>query len=262
MKKLTLICLSVLFYACSGDSDPEPQPDPCETLPQIVGVVVAPTSTCAATDGRITINATSERTLNFSIDGTNFQSQNEFNNLAAGDYEITVKDELGCTVLTSAIIEAPNSTVSIANIIADESGCKTTNGSLTISADGEGDLQYFLNNGNPQSGNVFNSLPSGSYQVGVLDANGCQITQNVILTSGVSFSDQVNPIFVANCNLSNCHNGSNNSIPDFNNFDNIKSRASDIKARTQSGNMPVNGSLTQEEKDLIACWVDDGALNN
>jgi len=35
-----------------------------------------------------------------------------------------------------------------------------------------------------------------------------------------------------------------------------------MKARTQSRNMPKEGTLTQAEIDAIGCWVDDGALNN
>ena len=46
-------------------------------------------------------------------------------------------------------------------------------------------------------------------------------------------------------------------------FSNIQSSASQIKSLTQSGAMPKNGSkLSQTQLDAIACWVDDGALNN
>jgi len=35
-----------------------------------------------------------------------------------------------------------------------------------------------------------------------------------------------------------------------------------IRSRTQSRSMPLIGSLTLEEIDAFACWIDDGALDN
>jgi hypothetical protein len=64
------------------------------------------------------------------------------------------------------------------------------------------------------------------------------------------------------CAISGCHDGSVSSLPNFSNLSVIQANASMIKSRTQSGNMPKTGSLTQNQIDLIACWVDDGALDN
>lgn len=35
-----------------------------------------------------------------------------------------------------------------------------------------------------------------------------------------------------------------------------------IRSRTQNWSMPLVGSLTQEEIDAFACWIDDGFLDN
>jgi len=79
--------------------------------------------------------------------------------------------------------------------------------------------------------------------------------------SGVSFSASISPIISTNCALPQCHGGSP-FLPDFREFSIIQSKAAKIRTRTQNRSMPQIGSLTQQEIDLIACWVDDGALDN
>lgn len=75
----------------------------------------------------------------------------------------------------------------------------------------------------------------------------------------VSYSNTIRPLIDQKCG--NCHlDGS--QAPDLTNYETIKANASKIKSLTQSGIMPKEGSLTQTQKDAIACWVDNGALNN
>ena len=82
---------------------------------------------------------------------------------------------------------------------------------------------------------------------------------------GISYSTSIVPILETNCNITGCHNGDNSGISNFTVFDNVKSSAAAIKTKTANGSMPKASSgltLTQAEKDLIAKWVDQGALNN
>lgn len=77
--------------------------------------------------------------------------------------------------------------------------------------------------------------------------------------TNVSYSSVIRPLIDQKCG--NCHlDGS--QAPDLTNYSIIKANASKIKSLTQSGIMPQDGSLTQAQKDAIACWVDNGALNN
>jgi len=80
----------------------------------------------------------------------------------------------------------------------------------------------------------------------------------------VSFASDVKPLLDANCQVSGCH-GSNGGIPSFETYDNISANAAKIKNRTGNGTMPPSSSdksLTTEQVQLIADWVDDGAMNN
>ena len=78
--------------------------------------------------------------------------------------------------------------------------------------------------------------------------------------SEVTYSANISTIIEANCAISGCHAGS--VSPDFREFNTIQSKSDRIKVRTQNRTMPKNGSLTQQEIDQIACWVDNGALDN
>jgi Cu/Zn superoxide dismutase len=82
--------------------------------------------------------------------------------------------------------------------------------------------------------------------------------------SRVSFSVDIRPILETNCQISQCH-GSNAGIPDWSTYETISASAVGIKSRTGNKTMPPAASgrsLTDEEIQKIADWVDDGALNN
>jgi len=60
-------------------------------------------SFCGNDDGQISVTATGENPLQYSI-GNGFQSSNTFTNLATGNYTITVLDNNGCTYDTSVFV--------------------------------------------------------------------------------------------------------------------------------------------------------------
>jgi len=74
----------------------------------------------------------------------------------------------------------------------------------------------------------------------------------------VSFSSQIKPIVDNNC--IRCHGGS--TSPDLRTFQGVSSNAARVRAQVVSRRMPRGGSLTNEQIELIACWIDNGALNN
>ena len=189
------------------------------------------------------------------------QSDPLFTNLTAGTYATAVADALGCStngMVTINNVEGVRATTNLTN-----AGCATNEGMVEVIADsGTPPYTYRLDAGTPQSLNVFSSLSSGDYLVEVMDALNCKFDVNLFLPSGVSYQQSVAPIMMNSCAVTGCHDGSNSTLPDFTQFGQVQANASMIKARTQNGTMPPNGSLSQSEIDLIACWVDDGALNN
>ena len=97
----------------------------------------------------------------------------------------------------------------------------------------------------------------------VTDDNGCQNSVTVSVDNGTSYNDDIVPIINTNCAVSGCHDG-NSSPPDWTDLALVQENAENIKTRTMDGSMPPAGrqDLQPTEIQAIACWVDDGALNN
>ncbi|CAN5347590.1 hypothetical protein BH23BAC1_BH23BAC1_08340 [soil metagenome] len=148
-------------------------------------------------------------------------------------------------------------TVNITN-----SACGVSEGAISASATGgTGAIQFSLDGTTYQSSGEFTEMPPGDYELRARDANNCVATIPVDINSGISFQASIKPIIESSCAISGCH-VAGTAIPDFTAFNNLQSRAAGVKSRTQSKDMPRNGSLTDEQIAQIACWVDDGALNN
>ncbi|MCE7057891.1 2-polyprenyl-6-methoxyphenol hydroxylase [Algoriphagus sp. AGSA1] len=82
--------------------------------------------------------------------------------------------------------------------------------------------------------------------------------------SNASLSADIIPILQQNCAVSGCHVAGTGRA-DFTVDDNIIQFASQISTNTQAGTMPPSGSgrsLSNEQKELIFCWVNGGAKDN
>ena len=101
------------------------------------------------------------------------------------------------------------------------------------------------------------------YTIVAKDANDCTDTElaTVEEVPEVFYANQIRPIIDTNCQVSNCH-GSNGNIPTFATYEDVMAKADRIKARTGAGTMPPNGPLSSSDVQLIADWVDQGAVNN
>lgn len=78
--------------------------------------------------------------------------------------------------------------------------------------------------------------------------------------TAVLFTNHIQPIVEANCAVSGCHAAGGIS-PELTSFEKVKAASLQVKHQTQSLQMPPPGSeksLTQQEIDLISCWVKQG----
>lgn len=83
--------------------------------------------------------------------------------------------------------------------------------------------------------------------------------------SEISYAADVKPIITEKC--TGCHNSNNPGIPDWNVLDNLQANGSEIQRRitlppTHSEKMPAEGSISDEERQKIFCWIEQGALDN
>src|SRR5690606_19101126 len=195
----------------------------------------------------------------YSIDCGTFQSSQRLEGLGAGTHTVMAKDDNGCEASVSLSVnnkEGVNLTLE-----STEAGCGGSEGTITASPDGgEGPYEYSIDGGAFQSTAVFANLSNGEYVVSIRDQTACETSQTIRVNSGISFAASIQPIITNSCAINDCHNG--NQFPDFRVFKNIKDNAANIKKLTGDGTMPDEGTLTRQQIDQIACWVDDGALQN
>ena len=130
-------------------------------------------ATCSAANGIITVNATGSN-LQYSINtGATFQGNNIFESVAAGTYNIIVRDSVTTSCEANITITLNGTTLpEIQSVELTETNTFVSNlGTITIFATGAGDLRYSIDGGlNFFEGNTFNNLGIGSYTVVV--ANG------------------------------------------------------------------------------------------
>lgn len=252
---------SIFMNCSSGD---EPGPVDCSASTLAVTLTSSTPTSCGTNDGSITAAATGgDAPYLFALDAQAYAASSNFTGLSAGTYQVKVQDSNGCERTGSVTLKPFGSTLA-ATVSITDSGCKTTKGALTVNATGGiGPYSYKINNGTASGNNVFSTLAAGSYSVQVTDNTGCSITQTAKVLNGVSFTGEIKAIIDTNCAVSGCHISGGGAPSSFTVFSNIQSSASQIKSLTQSGAMPKNASkLSQTQLDAIACWVDDGALNN
>lgn len=134
--------------------------------------------------GRATITA-SGGTAPYSYRiGNNFVNTNQFANLAAGRYTLTVRDSNSCTVSDTFTIAASKAQVTIDTIVTTQAGCGVATGTaLATAKGGVAPYSYSINN-NFVPTNQFASLAAGIYTLTVRDANNCTASATFnILTS-------------------------------------------------------------------------------
>lgn len=260
-----LLALTVLFFGCGSDNE---EPIDCSSANLQASIGTVSDATCGLENGSFQLaisggNAPFELT----IPGLGSQSlpsnANLVENIPGGNHTIIVTDVNNCDFSTNITVNDVNDVAIETQIEA--SGCQTANGTIAVSASGGKEpYMYSLDGGAMQTDNIFTELAVGDYTALVTDGDGCQTSVTVSLLSGVSYNENIIPIINANCAISGCHDGSSAALPDWTDLTTVQANAADIKTRTSEGTMPPAGrpDLKVEEIQAIACWVDDGALNN
>lgn len=145
--------------------------------PTPFNITATPTLTRCPTsaDGSVSVSVTggNSSAYQYRIGARAFQTGPQFTGLAAGTYEITVQDAIGCqgkqtvTVAAPAPLQLSTTTVPV-NCAGPNSGVVT----ITPTG-GTGTVRYQLTAGTPQTSNVFAGVAAGTYTVIGTDVNGC-----------------------------------------------------------------------------------------
>lgn len=140
------------------------------------------TAACGNVNGSITANGSGGVVpLQFSINGTTFQTSSLFSGLAAGNYTVTVKDATGCIATTTTVVGSTGGPSATAT--STPANCGTSSGTITITPIGTGPFTYSLNGITYQASNIFVNVAAGNYFVFVKNALGCIGAATVVVNS-------------------------------------------------------------------------------
>lgn len=160
---------------------------------------VPASATCGNPNGTITaFGSSGTPPLVYSINGSTYQSGNQFTGLTPGSYTVWVKDANGCLVTIAVVV--PDSPAPSITALSTSATCNNTNGTITATgAGGIAPLVYSINGLSYQPGNIFTGLAAGNYIVYVKDVTGC------INTVTVTVSNTNGPVLTATATSSACN---------------------------------------------------------
>lgn len=151
---------------------------------------------CADVDnGSITIQSNQTDGITYTWEGpTPIGNTNIADNLAPGDYTISISDETSCTVILQITLVEPPPLLLECNILQHESARGASDGVIqTNFSGGTAPFQYFLVMGldtlaigNLQAADVldFTSLNPGTYSFSLIDALECSISCSLTIEAG------------------------------------------------------------------------------
>ncbi len=131
-------------------------------------------------NGGIAVTATGSG-LNYSLDGSTWQTSNQFSNLAAGNYTIYIKSQEGCIMSGNQTAVAQPAQLTVTATPTPVTSCTTPNGSVTATPSG-GTSPYTYAWTPTGTGATISNLPVGNYSVQVTDQHGCQATASATVT--------------------------------------------------------------------------------
>ena len=179
-------------------------------LPDAPDLTATENTSCTAPNGVITVNSPLGDGLSYSINGTDFQTDNVFNGLNAGDFTVTVKNGNGCVntavVSVSTVGNTVDATASANTPCAGEdlvlNGSSTTAG---VSYSWTGPNNFSYSGQNPTIANASAAL-NGEYTLTVTEnATHCSKSTTVIVsvnTPAVTLADITDKTACAGDNVS------------------------------------------------------------
>jgi gliding motility-associated-like protein len=123
----------------------------------------------------------------------------------AGNYQVTVTDNKGCSVSAAAAIAQPASALNATVAMVNPTCAANSNGSINITTNG-GTIPYSYNWGNGITTEDRTNIPAGNYTVTITDANNCTLTKSATLTQPAALAISVS----LSTNVS-CYGGNNGS---------------------------------------------------
>lgn len=149
------------------------------TAISISNVIADLPTTCFGEDGSIEVMASGGiGQLEYSLNGIEFQANNQFTNLPSGVYTVTVIDENNCIAVQEIDLRIPSLLVDEVVMRGDE--CEEELRSFSISLlNHSGELIVVVNDSIVQSNLDFQNYESGVYNIVITNDYGCEIDTTI-----------------------------------------------------------------------------------
>lgn len=147
------------------------------TTPPNLSAVGIP-STCALANGGADATA-SGGTAPYSFVWTNAANTEDLSNILAGNYGVTVTDNLSCTAAALVIVANNNTSLNIANSVTDNNSCTVPNGSIDLTVMPAGGYTYLWSNSAVTED--LQNLSAGIYSVTVSAGGACSGSETILV---------------------------------------------------------------------------------
>jgi hypothetical protein len=111
------------------------------------------------------------------------------NSLAGASYAVTITDINNCSITKSIVVTTPSAPLQVQMNSVNASAAGVNDGQANALASGGTPIYTYLWSPGGQTTNTITNLAGGSYQVQVVDANGCSETGSVIVSQPNAISD-------------------------------------------------------------------------
>ena len=162
----------------------------CSCTPDISPAIslIEPISCFGESDGILAVtNLNGQAPFNFIWNNGISGTQNS--NLSAGNYSVTMTDANNCLSVASITLDEP--TAINAELAVEDPTCYgEDDGSITFEnvTGGSGDYDFSLNVLTPYTGNLYYDLAGGTYEAIVIDSEGCEWSNEVVLLEPEQFT--------------------------------------------------------------------------
>lgn len=160
-------------------------------------------ASCGGTNGSVVLGGVvgGAAPYQYNFNGLGYSSNTAYNNLSAGNFNLTVQDALGCTYSAPPIeiltTEGPTDIV----LNSVDATCGLNDGSVTVNSTigGSSPYQYSWNGSGYTNNFSFVGLAPGNYPIIVQDAGGCTYQEIVTIGGGTPpIADfAINPLAVS-----------------------------------------------------------------
>ncbi len=169
-------------------------------------VVNSTNASCGASNGTVTIGAVTGGTApyTYSFNGGAFSGTTNYTGVAAGTYNVSVRDNNGCTYTTTVTVNnIPGPTALVVNTV--NSTCGNNNGVINLGAvtGGAPAYTYSVNGSAFTTTTSYTGFGAGTYTVVVRDANNCTFTTSATVVNTPGPTAQATSTTNSTCGLSN-----------------------------------------------------------